>query len=70
VIKTKTGIFVLTYLGYISFLQLNSRNCCAICGGIEGKDCVEIFGIIFGEELGCSACIGVTHFPHFGKSDS
>lgn len=40
--------------------------CCAICGAIEQKDCVEVFGIILGKELGCSACIGVTFFP-FGE---
>jgi hypothetical protein len=35
---------------------------CAICGTSEDK--AEVFGLtIHGHELGCSACINVTHFP-------
>lgn len=36
---------------------------CEVCGAQEGKDCVEVFGLIAGIETGCNACIGVTHFP-------
>jgi hypothetical protein len=36
---------------------------CVVCGAIEGDTAVEVFGVIDGIEMGCSACIGVSHFP-------
>jgi len=36
---------------------------CKVCGAIQGQGCIEVFGITNGVELGCTACIGVTHFP-------
>lgn len=41
----------------------DTRKRCAICGRIEGQDCVEVFG--YSKRLrmdrGCSGCVGVTH---------
>jgi len=41
---------------------------CRICGAVEGRDCIEVFGIVKGVELGCTACIGVAHFPFVEES--
>lgn len=42
---------------------IRREKVCQVCGAIEGTDCLEIFGVLIGKELGCSACIGVSFFP-------
>lgn len=44
-------------------------NRCNVCGAQEGVDTVEVFGKIAFVEHGCSACVGIVHFPNYDLTD-